>query len=516
MSHELRTPLNGILGFVQLLQMDPQLTSQQQARLTVMRDSDHLLTLIDDVLDMASIEAGKITLKATNVDLRALFDIVIQSLRPRADAKQLDLQLDLDPRLAGTRRAGRPAPAPGVAQPAGQCHQFTDAGHVRLQVDLVPATVGGTQRLACAVSDTGIGLTAEQSTRLFQPFEQLGDLPRRQGGSGLGLSISQELVRLMGGQIAVESTPAGQPLQFRDRAASRRMSFAIVAKLLAIPTRRPWAWAGRRAGFRLLGEGDPARVLANAAFYLFVPALLVRTTARLDTHALPWSLLAAFFVPVLGLIALVYLWQRPRRRSAAEPSVKAITAGFGNTLQVGIPWRPACLARPGWPSTSPWSACMRWSFADHADAACRAGPGARGKGSSSLAATLLQTARNTVIHPVVLPVVVVLGNVTGWAAGAGRGPADLGTAVVPPCLTRSASRSRRLARGRRAVGWVRIGVGWPAGAKRSQAPPGGAFATLQDAPMRAWPCRRGLRPGGGDLAVGLSLGRGNRPGAPIP
>ncbi len=208
MSHELRTPLNGILGFVQLLQMDPQLTSQQQARLTVMRDSgDHLLTLIDDVLDMASIEAGKITLKATNVDLRALFDIVIQSLRPRADAKQLDLQLDLDPALPAHAVLDGQRLRQVLLNLLANAIKFTDAGHVRLQVDLVPATASGAQRLACAVSDTGIGLSPEQSTRLFQPFEQLGDLPRRQGGSGLGLSISQELVRLMGGQITVESTP---------------------------------------------------------------------------------------------------------------------------------------------------------------------------------------------------------------------------------------------------------------------------------------------------------------------
>jgi predicted permease len=213
------------------------------------------------------------------------------------------------------------------------------------------------------------------------------------------------------------------------------MSFAIVAKLLAILAAVGLGWAAGRS--KLLGEGDPARVLANAAFYLFVPALLVRTTARLDTQALPWSLLAAFFVPVLGLILLVYLWQRPRRTSAAEPSVKAITAGFGNTLQVGIPLAAGVFGETGLAihiavvSLHALVLLILLTLLVELDLA-------REQPSRSLAATLLQTARNTVIHPVVLPVVVGLSwNATGWPLPAVLDEAlqTLGTAVVPLCLT---------------------------------------------------------------------------------
>lgn len=251
------------------------------------------------------------------------------------------------------------------------------------------------------------------------------------------------------------------------------MSFAIVAKLLAILAAVGLGWAAGR--FRLLGEGDPARVLANAAFYLFVPALLVRTTARLDTSALPWSLLAAFFVPVLGLIALVYLWQRPRRRSAAEPSVKAITAGFGNTLQVGIPLAAGVFGETGLAihitvvSLHALVLLIMLTLLVELDLA-------REQGSSSLAATLLQTARNTVIHPVVLPVVVGLAwNVTGWPLPAVLDEAlqTLGTAVVPLCLT--------------LIGLSLAQYGW-----RGSLPGCGMGARW---PALGWPARRKAQPG---------------------
>jgi malonate transporter and related proteins len=214
------------------------------------------------------------------------------------------------------------------------------------------------------------------------------------------------------------------------------VSFAVTAKLIAILVAVAIGWAVGR--LKLLGEGDPARVLANAAFYIFVPALLFRTTARLDTHALPWALLAAFFIPVLGLIFLTYLMQRARHpANPAEPSVKAITGGFGNTLQVGIPLAAGVFGETGLAihitvvSLHALTLLTLLTLLVELDLA-------RKKGGGSLAATLAQTVRNTVIHPVVLPVLAGLA----WNATSVPIPAvldealhTLGTAVVPLCLT---------------------------------------------------------------------------------
>ena len=122
-----------------------------------------------------------------------------------------------------------------------------------------------------------------------------------------------------------------------EDAATKLLAIFIVVALGYLAGRLRW-----------LGENDPARVLGNAAFYLFVPALLFRTTSRLDLVGMPWGTLLAFFVPVLALLLGVYAWQRPRVRAGglvtAAPSVRAISASFGNTVQVGIPLATAASA----------------------------------------------------------------------------------------------------------------------------------------------------------------------------
>jgi predicted permease len=222
------------------------------------------------------------------------------------------------------------------------------------------------------------------------------------------------------------------------------VTWAIAAKLVAILVAVAIGWAVGR--MRWLGGGeagsdsDPARVLANAAFYIFVPALLFRTTARLDTASLPWGFLGAFFLPVLVLIALMYALLRLRRQpaqSVVAPSVKAITAGFGNTLQVGLPVAAGVFGEKGLAlhiavvSLHALSILTLLTTLVELDLA-------RERATGNLAATLLQTVRNTVIHPVVLPVLAGLAwNATGLAlpAVADEALQTLGTAVVPLCLT---------------------------------------------------------------------------------
>jgi len=222
------------------------------------------------------------------------------------------------------------------------------------------------------------------------------------------------------------------------------MTWAIAFKLLAILVAVAIGWIVGR--MRWLGGGeagsdsDPARVLANAAFFIFVPALLFRTTARLDTSTLPWAFLFAFFVPVLVVVAGIYAFERWRLKpgeAATVPSVKAITAGFGNTLQVGVPVAAGVFGEQGLAIHIAVVSLHSLTILTLLTALVELDV-ARGRQSRSFRSTLMQTVRNTVIHPVVLPVLAGLTwNATGWPIPAVFDEVlqNLGTAVVPLCLT---------------------------------------------------------------------------------
>jgi len=214
MSHEFRTPLNAILGFTQLMQMDPRVPAPQQARLQLMRESGlHLLELINDVLDMASIEAGKVSLKLSPVDLRALLDMACDSVRLRAEQKNLSFALDVDSRLPVHVLVDGQRLRQVLLNLLSNAVKFTDSGAVTLTASVTEPAQAGQVRLRFGVTDSGIGMTPAQQARLFQAFEQVSEASRHLGGTGLGLSISQQLVRLMGSQILVQST-AGQGSSF--------------------------------------------------------------------------------------------------------------------------------------------------------------------------------------------------------------------------------------------------------------------------------------------------------------
>jgi len=213
MSHEFRTPLNAILGFTQLMQMDAAIPPGQQAKLQLMRDSGlHLLELINDVLDMAAIEAGKVSLKLGPADLRALLDMASDSVRLRAEQKNLGFELEFDPDLPHLVTVDGQRLRQVLLNLLSNAVKFTDIGAVRLSARSL-SEVDGHVRVRFEVADSGIGMTPAQQARLFQAFEQVSDASRHLGGTGLGLSISQQLVRLMGSQILVQSA-AGQGSRF--------------------------------------------------------------------------------------------------------------------------------------------------------------------------------------------------------------------------------------------------------------------------------------------------------------
>lgn len=205
MSHEFRTPLNAILGFAQLLQMDDELRPDQRARIDSIRNSgEHLLSLISDVLDMASIEAGKVRLQPSPVDLRALLDMACDTVRLRAEQKKLMFAVDLSPHLPQRVMVDGQRLRQILLNLLSNAVKYTDAGAVCLSVQFL-AWDGDAVRLRFAVGDSGIGIAEQHLAHLFQPFEQVADSARCLGGTGLGLSISQQLVQEMGGEIRVRS-----------------------------------------------------------------------------------------------------------------------------------------------------------------------------------------------------------------------------------------------------------------------------------------------------------------------
>jgi two-component system, sensor histidine kinase len=212
MSHEIRTPFQGLLGMLSLLR-ETGLTPRQTEHLRVATESaDHLLAILNDILDMSQLEAGQLTLNPTPLDLRELLRQTDALMRPQATAKSLALYLDTDPALPEWIVADATRLKQVLFNLLSNAIKFCERGNVALDVKLDP---GPPERLLFIVSDTGIGMDAKVQARLFRRFAP-GDptLQRRHGGAGLGLEISRNLARIMGGDITVSSV-AGEGSHFR-------------------------------------------------------------------------------------------------------------------------------------------------------------------------------------------------------------------------------------------------------------------------------------------------------------
>lgn len=206
MSHEVRTPMNGIVGMTALL-LDTSLTAEQRSFAETIRESaDALLHVINDILDVSKLEAGKLELESIDFSLEEIVDGVVALLGPRAHQKGIVLKSVIEP-AANRAYHGDPARLRQILlNLAGNAVKFTHEGHVAIDVRVAEEMSPGPVRLRFTVSDTGIGMSPEQMGRLFQKFTQADNsITRRFGGTGLGLTICRQLVELMDGEIQVES-----------------------------------------------------------------------------------------------------------------------------------------------------------------------------------------------------------------------------------------------------------------------------------------------------------------------
>jgi len=247
MSHEIRTPMNAILGFTELLELEiPAAEAETRDRLRrIDTAAKHLLGIVDDILDFSKIEAGRLSLVESNIGVPALLAEVEGMLAERARSGGLWLKFELEPALRDLELVGDSTRITQMLlNLVGNAIKFTPAGGVTIRARVEVADADGVV-LRFEVEDTGIGLTAEEQSRLFQPFEQAqNDNTRRYGGTGLGLAISRRLARLMNGDCGVSSASgAGSTFWFTVRLRAGRVA---APESLAVQATAP------RAGARVL------------------------------------------------------------------------------------------------------------------------------------------------------------------------------------------------------------------------------------------------------------------------
>jgi PAS domain S-box-containing protein len=266
-SHELRTPLSGILGSCEILVEEPATPAAMVPDLERIRASGYeLLRLIDELLDLSKMEAGRIELSPEPFEVAVLVREVSETVRPLAERKKVALEVDAAPD-PGWVLADRVRLRQVLLNLVANAVKFTERGRVRVEARCKGAA-GETGEAVFRVSDTGIGITPEQIERLFQPFVQAdASTTRRYGGTGLGLAIAERFCRLMGGSISVESVPG----------AGSVFTVSLPVRRIAVAPAEPASAAARGQGATVLVVDDDVMIRDAIARILRADGLRVVT-----------------------------------------------------------------------------------------------------------------------------------------------------------------------------------------------------------------------------------------------
>lgn len=264
MSHEIRTPMTAILGYADLMTQPQSAGERQDCVGTIRRNGEHLLSIINDILDISKIEAGKMEVEIAPCEPAVVLAEVDSLLQVRAQAKGLKLSLDLETPIPATVRSDAGRLRQILVNLIGNAVKYTERGQVLVRVSFTPESDGADGSLRVVVRDTGIGMSQDQLSRLFQPFVQ-GDasMARRFGGTGLGLAIASRLANLLGGDISASST-LGQGSEFTLTIRTGDVnnvrlvhSLRVVEGESADPDREHRAGSGLRGAHVLLAEDGP-------------------------------------------------------------------------------------------------------------------------------------------------------------------------------------------------------------------------------------------------------------------
>ncbi len=217
MSHEIRTPMTAILGYAELLLDDGDILRAPERRVdairTIMRNGDHLLGIINDILDLSKIEAGKMQVESVPVSVIQVIEDVLSLMQVKASAKGLALTCDYLTKVPETIHGDPTRMRQVLVNLVGNAVKFTEVGSVRIECRFAP---GESPRLEFDVIDTGLGMTSQQLDNLFQPFAQADtSTTRRFGGTGLGLTISRRLAQALGGDVKVVQSISGEGTRIR-------------------------------------------------------------------------------------------------------------------------------------------------------------------------------------------------------------------------------------------------------------------------------------------------------------